>query len=230
MRTVVVVPAFNEQDTVGEVVKRIAAAGLPAVVVDDGSTDSTVIEAEAAGARVLRLPVNIGVGGALRTGFAYAVGRGFERVVQVDADLQHDPALIPVLLEAADHTGAELMIGSRFAAGDYAVSGVRRALMRMLARLVSRTVGSELDDVTSGFRVISQPLLRRFAVDYPTEYLGDTVEAILLAHKHGAAVAQVPVEMAPRSSGSSVSRVHAAGQLARVLFAMAVRSWGRNPS
>ncbi len=179
---------------------------------------------------MLRLPVNIGVGGALRTGFAYAVGQRYDRVVQVDADLQHDPALIPELLETADRTGAELVIGSRFASGDYPVSGGRRTLMRLLARLVSRSVGSELDDVTSGFRVISQPLLRRFAVDYPTEYLGDTVEAILLANNHGARIAQVAVEMTPRETGSSVSRFHAAGHLARVMFSMAVRSWRRSPS
>jgi len=230
MRTVVVVPAFNEQDSVGEVVKRVLAGGMGVIVVDDGSSDLTAVEAESAGARVLRLPVNIGVGGALRTGFAYAVRRGFERVIQVDGDLQHDPALIPVLVEAADQTGAELVIGSRFGSGSYPVSRGRRTLMRALARLVSRTVGTDLDDVTSGFRVISQPLLQRFAADYPTEYLGDTVEAILLAHKHGATVAQVPVEMAPRASGSPVSRLDAGRHLARVLFSMAVRSWGRSPS
>ncbi len=227
--TLAVVPAYNEQDTVAEVVRRLRDAGYAAVVIDDGSVDRTGAEAEAAGARVLRLPANIGVGGALRTGFSYAVQRGVERVVQVDADLQHDPEAVPGLVKAAEATGADLVIGSRFAGGAYPVSRGRRLLMRLLARLVSARVGIRLDDVTSGFRVISEPLLSWFSREYPTEYLGDTVEAILLARKHGASIAQVPAPMGPRAGGASTPRFHAGGHLLRVLLAVLVRPWKEAP-
>ena len=142
----------------------------------------------------------------------------YERLTKTDRAYRH--AGIAAWIEANKVGGGAAAIGYHYRQAAY--------LARELGGLEG--MGSDLDDVTSGFRVISQPLLRKFAVNYPTEYLGDTVEAILLAHKHGASVTQVPVDMAPRVAGSSVSRVHAAGQLARVLFAMAVRSWGRSTS
>ncbi len=220
--TLVVVPAYNEESTVGRVVVGVLAEGLDVVVVDDGSTDETGAVARAAGAKVIRMPVNVGVGGALRCGFAYAVRRGYTSVVQVDADLQHDPVAVPHLVAAADAADADLVIGSRFAAG-YQASAPRRVVMRMLAGLVSRRVGVDLDDVTSGFRVIREPLLSAFAAEYPTEYLGDTVEAILAAHGRGARIAQVPVQMSSRAAGSPTPRLEAAGHLARLLLAIAVR-------
>ncbi len=222
MRTLVVIPAFDEEATVGRVVSAVRGLGLDAVVVDDGSSDGTSAAARRAGAQVVRMPINVGVGGALRTGFAFAVRRDYDRVVQVDADLQHDPAAVPALLAAADEHDAQLVVGSRFAGG-YRASPARRLLMRMLARLVSRRVGTRLDDVTSGFRVITEPLLSRFARDYRTEYLGDTVEALLTAHAAGARIVQVPVRMGPRAGGLATPRLQAAGHLLRLLLALAVR-------
>jgi glycosyltransferase involved in cell wall biosynthesis len=222
MKTLAVIPAHNEEATVGVVVARLAELGLESVVIDDGSADHTAASAAAAGAVVLCHPTNIGVGGALRTGFAYAVRTGYQRVVCVDADLQHEAGSIADLLAAAEATGAELMIGSRFEGGDYTVSGGRRLLMRFLARWVSRRVGAELDDVTSGFRVVTDPLLSRFAVEYPTEYLGDTVEAIMAAHRAGASIAQTGVRMGARSAGDPTSRLHAAGHLLRLALVLTV--------
>ena len=158
----------------GVVVEGVRELGLPVLVVDDGSTDDTALVAAAAGAKVLRLPVNVGVGAALRTGFRYAVRNGFKRVVQIDADLQHPPAAIPLLIEAAEE-GAELVIGSRFGSGyDH---GIRLLGMRILSGLVSRRIGTRINDPTSGFKVVTEPLLSEFARAYPAEYLGDTVEA-----------------------------------------------------
>lgn len=212
--TLAVVPALNEEATVGRVVDRVHRVGLPALVVDDGSSDGTAAVARDAGASVVGLPVNLGVGAAMRTGFRYAVEHRYGRVVQVDADLQHPPEAIPDLLAAADQ-GADLVIGSRFAAG-YDTERHRRLAMRVLAAWVSRRVGVELDDVTSGFRVIGEPLLSTFADTYPAEYLGDTVEAILQAHAAGASITQVPVEMAPRAGGTATSAAAAGGHLARM--------------
>ncbi len=217
-RTLVVIPAYNEEATVAEVVARVRGTGFPVLVVDDGSSDVTGRLASGAGAAVMRLPVNLGVGAAMRAGFRHAVEQGYRRVVQVDADLQHPPEAIPILIAAADD-GAQLVVGSRFDAG-YSVSGYRRVAMATVAAVVSRMVGVTLDDVTSGFRVISQPLLGRFAEQYPAEYLGDTVEALLQAHAAGATIAQVSVPMQPRRGGVSTSRLAASGHLARLAVAV----------
>lgn len=220
--TLVIVPAFNEVASVGDVVRRIRALGLDALVVDDGSTDGTAGAARSAGARVVRLPVNVGVGGALRTGFRRARQLGYTRVVQVDADLQHDPAEIPRLLAAADQ-GHDLVVGSRFTQPGYRVSWPRRSAMHLLSRAVSARVGTRLDDVTSGFRVISEPLLAVFAEHYPAEYLSDTVEALLLAGDHAARIAQVPVRMEPRAAGRATPALAAAGHFLRILLVIVVR-------
>ena len=170
--------------------------------------------AAAAGAKVLRLPVNVGVGAALRTGFRYAVRNGFKRVVQIDADLQHPPAAIPLLIEAAEE-GAELVIGSRFGSGyDH---GIRLLGMRILSGLVSRRIGTRINDPTSGFKVVTEPLLSEFARAYPAEYLGDTVEALLQAGSFGARIAEIPVPMEQRAAGSATTTGHALGQFGRIL-------------
>jgi glycosyltransferase involved in cell wall biosynthesis len=215
--TLVVTPAHDEEETVGLVVEGVRALGLPSLVVDDGSADRTALVAAAAGAVVLRLPVNLGVGAALRTGFRYATRHGFKRVVQVDGDLQHPPEAIPVLIEAADR-GADLVIGSRMASGYDA--GARRHAMRLLSRVVSRSVGALVTDPTSGFKVVSEPLLTEFARSYPAEYLGDTVEALLHAAAFGASIVEVEVPMQQRAAGEATTTSHAAAHFARVLLAV----------
>jgi glycosyltransferase involved in cell wall biosynthesis len=218
LTTIAVVPAFNEVETVGEAVRRVRAMGYPVVVVDDGSTDGTAGAASHAGANVLTMPINVGVGGAMRTGFRYAVEHGYKRVIQVDADLQHPPEAIPALMERSD-AGVELVIGSRFAAG-YKTDGHRRVAMRALGRIVSRNVGVQLDDVTSGFRVISEPLLGHFADAYPSEYLGDTVEAVLQASAFGATIDQVSIPMDQRTTGQATSSVAASAHLGRLAISL----------
>ena len=215
--TLVVTPAHDEEESVGLVVERVRAVGLPSLVVDDGSTDRTALAAESAGAVVLRLPINLGVGAALRTGFRYAIGHGFKRVVQVDADLQHPPEAIPILLEAADQ-GAELVIGSRFGSGYDA--GGRRMAMRLLSTVVSRRVGTTITDPTSGFKVVAEPLLSEFARSYPAEYLGDTVEALLQAARFGSTIVEVEVPMQRRAAGVATAPSHAAAHFGRVLLAI----------
>jgi glycosyltransferase involved in cell wall biosynthesis len=215
--TIALIPAYNEEASVGSVVAGVRSLGLPALVIDDGSTDATAETARKSGARVLRLIANLGVGAALRAGFRYAVAHKYQRVVQIDADLQHDPSSIPRLLEAAD-AGAQLVIGSRF--GSNYDAGARRYPMKLLARLVSTRTGVPIDDPTSGFKVVTEPLLSEFARSYPTDYLGDTVEALFHASAVGARIAQVDVTMSVRRTGQATTPWKAAAHFARVLFAV----------
>jgi glycosyltransferase involved in cell wall biosynthesis len=219
----VVIPAFNEEQSVGRVVERVRSLGYPALVVDDGSIDRTAEVAQQGGAVVLRLPVNLGVGGALRCGFRYAVTHGYRVVVQCDADGQHDPAQIAKLLDAMRTDDAHLVIGSRFAAGEqqYAVGRVRRVVMRRLARMASHRTGVEITDATSGFRAIGGNLLGAFAATYPTEYLGDTIESLARAGRAGYRVVEVPVAMRAREIGvSTASSLSSAWYLIRVIMAV----------
>jgi glycosyltransferase involved in cell wall biosynthesis len=219
----VVIPAFNEQGTVGEVVEQVRGAGYAALVVDDGSTDRTGEVAGDAGATVIRLPVNLGVGGALRCGFRYAVTHGYRVVVQCDGDGQHDPGEIAKLLDEMQRSGVDLVIGSRFRAdgAQYEAGRGRRFVMRRLARMASRRTGVTITDATSGFRAIGGDLLGSFAATYPAEYLGDTIESLARAGRAGYKVAEVGVDMRPRASGVSTTSSLASGwYLLRVIAAI----------
>jgi len=208
-RTLVVVPAYNEEESLPGVLKELAeeVPSYDILVVDDGSLDRTAAVARASGVRVAQLPYNLGVGGALRTGFLYAVRSGYDRALQFDADGQHDPAEIMYLMAALD-AGADMAIGSRFTSAErtYAVGRVRSGAMRVLRLAVRLLSGRQITDTSSGFRAFSRPLLEFFAKNYPIEYLGDTVEALLLAHYAGFEVAEVPVVMRVRAGGAPSAR------------------------
>lgn len=223
----VIVPAWNEAASVGRVVAELRET-LPDVdvlVVDDGSVDETAAVAAAAGAQVARLPFNLGVGGAMRLGYKYAARRGYQHAVQVDADGQHDPAYVKVLLDRLDTAagdGADLVIGARFAGtGDYVVRGPRRWAMVALSRVISRLAGIRLTDTTSGFRAANRPVIELFARRYPVDYLGDTVETLIVAIRAGHRVAQVPVAMRPRAAGTpSQSPMRSAVYLGRAAIVL----------
>jgi glycosyltransferase involved in cell wall biosynthesis len=224
----VVIPAYNEQDALPGTLAELgtAAPELDVLVVDDGSTDATAGCAALASARVVRLPFNLGVGGAVRAGLRFAADRGYTRVVIVDADGQHDPADIRVLLAELDG-GADVVIGSRFAPGapPYAVGWLRRRGMRLLARIVHRLVGAPLTDVTSGFRAFDRAAVELLARDYPVEYLADTVEVLLRCHAAGLTLREVPVGMRRRAAGAATTRTwRLAMNYLRLLIGIA--SWG----
>jgi len=218
----VVVPALNEERSVGRVVAATRRLGLDVCVVDDGSTDATAATARAAGATVLQVPLNLGVGGALRCGFRWALAHEYDAVVQVDADGQHDPREVERLLETMRRTRAHMVIGSRFAdgAGSYDVHSARRLAMTLLARRAARVTGTHVIDSTSGFRAIRRPLLDQFAASYPVEYLGDTVEALIEAGRAGAKIVEHPISASPRTHGRGSAGVLASTwYVARVLLA-----------
>jgi glycosyltransferase involved in cell wall biosynthesis len=226
----VVVPALNEVGSIAAVVTEIReqVPHASVLVVDDGSTDDTARAAARAGARVCILPFNLGVGGAMRAGFRYAQRHGFDIVVQVDADGQHDPRFISPLVEGL--RDADVVVGARFAGvGDYRVRGPRRWAMTLLSSVLSRLAGHRLTDVTSGFRACNKRAVAIFAAHYPAEYLGDTVESLVIALRSGCTVVQVPVAMRVRSAGrASQSALRATLYLVRAVIALLlalVRRW-----
>jgi glycosyltransferase involved in cell wall biosynthesis len=216
-RVLLVVPALDEERSVATVVRGAVGVGYDVCVVDDGSTDRTAERAAAAGAYVLRLPVNLGVGGALRCGFRWALRHGYDVVVQVDADGQHNPGEVQELLDALADSGADMVVGSRFVegSGPYEVRGIRRLAMKLLSARVRRVAGVPVLDSSSGFRAIRRPLLDRFASDYPVEYLGDTVEALIEAGCAGALVVEHPITMTPRIHGDG-----SAGSIASLWYVL----------
>ncbi len=202
-KVVVVIPAFDEEDCISEVVTAVRAGGYECVAVDDASNDRTAEIAEQAGATVIRLPINLGVGGALRAGFRYAVDNGADTVVQVDGDGQHPIDQIETLLKHLDAGDFDMVVGSRFAPGGVPSpqSKLRRSAIRVLSTTLRRRGGVTISDPTSGFRAIRDPLLSAFAHDFPHHYLGDTFEALLVAGRRGYRIAEIPVEMQARQGG-----------------------------
>lgn len=228
----VVIPAWNEEAALPGVLRELAevtedlsgSTTLDVLVVNDGSRDHTSEVARSRGIAVLDLPINLGVGGAMRAGFKYAYRHGYDAVIQLDADGQHDPRAIPELLAAASAEQVDVVIGARFAgAGTYEARGPRRLAMRVLSAVLSRVTRTRLTDTTSGFKLASRRALPVFAADYPAEYLGDTVESLVLAARSGLVVRQVPVTMRPRQGGHpSHGPFRAAAFLLRAVLALVV--------
>lgn len=228
----VVIPAYNEATSVAGVVAEIreAAPTVHVLVIDDASGDSTYDVALDAGAEVLRNPFNLGVGGAMRVGFRYAIAHGYRAVVQVDGDGQHDARDLVRLIDALeDKPEPSVVIGARFAGhGDYAVPRMRRWAMRLLARYLSGVAHMELTDVTSGFRAHNRAAIDLFARTYPADYLADTVESLVIAVEAGGFISQVPVTMRERSGGTpSQNARRAALYLARVALMLLIALFRR---
>jgi glycosyltransferase involved in cell wall biosynthesis len=219
-RVLIIIPGWNEVESIGSVVREVKDT-LPfvdVVVVNDGSTDGTAEAAAQAGAVVLTLPYNLGVGGAMRLGYRYACEQGYDVAIQVDADGQHDPVCVPKLLDAMNESS--LVIGARFAGeGEYKVHGPRQWAMGMLSLVLSRMAHTKLSDTTSGFRACNRELIELFAEWYPAEYLGDTIEVLVRVIRLGHKVTQVPVSMRPRQAGTpSHSPFKASVYLVRAVF------------
>ena len=221
-KTLIVVPALNEELSVAQVVKNVYKhlPGATCLVVNDGSIDKTASVAQDAGALVADLPFNIGVGGAMRLGFRFALENGYCSVIQIDADGQHNPAEAPKILSELE--SSDIVIGARFAGeGDYEAKGPRKWAMSFLAKILSKTAHVHLTDTTSGFRAAGPKAIDLFANNYPIEYLGDTVESLVLAARAGFVITQVPVSMSPRLQGTpSQSAFKATLFLARVGLAL----------
>lgn len=222
-------PAWNEADVIDSTVTelRTVCPEVDVLVIDDGSTDATADLAAGAGAKVLRLPYNLGVGGALRAGYKFALREGYDQAIQVDADGQHDPSDIRRVL--AGLAEADISIGARFAGtGDYDARGPRRWAMRLLASALSAAAKVRLTDVTSGFRAANRAAIEQYTRHYPAEYLGDTIDSLMTAVRSGYTVTQVPVAMRPRQGGTpSAHPWKAAVYLMRALLALLIAATRR---
>lgn len=225
-RLLIIIPAWNEEESLPDVLIEVGQI-LPratVLVVNDGSEDRTAQVACDAGAEVLDLPLNLGVGGAMRAGYRFAQRHHFAYAAQLDADGQHDPRELARMLEFSQSDGADIVIGARFAGrGDYKARGPRRWAMKFLAAVLSRVTRTRLTDPTSGLKLCDRRAIEVFANDYPAEYLGDTVEALVIAARSGLTVRQLPVEMRPRAGGTpSHSPLKSTVFLGRALLALFV--------
>jgi glycosyltransferase involved in cell wall biosynthesis len=229
-RVLVVMPAYQERESIAEVIQELLAQQGPwdLLVVDDGSRDGTAEQARQVGATVVNLPFNLGIGGALRTGFLYAIRHGYDVVVQFDADGQHDAAGIGVLTAAL--TDADVVVGSRFTGNDLGTtSSWRRMIMRALARPVSLLCGTRITDATSGFRAVGPRALAVWSSHYPAEYL-DNIESLVIARRAGLVIREVPVTMRARRGGEpSQSLPRAALYLGRALLVLLLASIRSHP-
>jgi glycosyltransferase involved in cell wall biosynthesis len=231
-RVVAIVPAWNEAGAIAAVIAEVGSVGsaIEIVVVDDASTDDTAAIAERGGATVLRLPFNVGIGGAVQTGFRYALEQGYERAVRLDGDGQHDASQIPKILAPIEAGAADLVIGSRFvdAGGGYRPPFARRMGIRVFARLVSVLGGQRVTDTTSGFVALDRAGIELFAAQYPHDY--PEVEATLVALRSGLRLVQVQVEMRERASGSSsITFLRSLYYIVKVTLALLVASMRRYP-
>jgi len=230
VKRIAIVPAFNEERNVGRVLDELRALdpGLDVVVVSDGSTDRTADVASARGAHVIRLPFNLGIGGAVQTGFRHAWEEGYELAVRLDGDGQHDPAELRSLVAPVVAGEADLVVGSRFVAGGgYRSSAARRIGIRVLARVVSLIARQRLTDTTSGFQACNRRAIAVYAADLPHDY--PEVEGMVMAIKHRIRLVEVPVSMREREHGqSSIGALASIYYMIKILLALFVDLFRRD--
>ncbi len=224
LKLLVILPAYNEgqciRPVLAEIVRQQPHADL--LVVNDGSIDDTVTAALQAGALVADLPHNLGIGGAMQTGFRYAKAHGYDVAVQVDADGQHPADQIQLLLNEMERSGVDLVIGSRFVeATGYRASLTRGVGIRFFARLLSALCHQRLTDTTSGFRAANRAAIAHLADNYACDY--PEVESLISLHRAGYRICEVPVRMLPRQAGtSSISPLRSVYYMMKVAFAVLV--------
>lgn len=224
-KILIIIPAYNEEGSIGSVIEDVQTH-LPEasiLVVNDGSKDSTSLKARSyKGVFVLDHPYNLGIGATMQTGYKFAHRIGFDVAVQVDGDGQHRADEIKKLLLPLEESSFSMVIGSRFlGAGDYKSSVARGAGIKIFSKLVSFIIREKFTDTTSGFRAVNRDVIEFYVGHYPDDY--PEVEVLVLLHKKGFKMTEVPVEMVERSTGkSSITPIRSVYYMIKVLLAIFV--------
>lgn len=209
MKFLIIIPAHNEEDSLPALLAEIRQLGYDAIVINDASTDATAKVVAATGTPVLSLPANLGIGGAVQTGFRYAARNGYDGVVQLDGDGQHNPAWLESVLEPIRRGTADCVIGSRYTREgfdtDYQTSFPRRMGMFFSSGILYLATGQYVTDTTSGFRALNRAAFMYFSENYPVEH--PEAEALCMLHNSGFRIAEVPVKMRGRVAGESLFTV-----------------------
>jgi len=220
----VIVPALNEEGAIGGVVEAVQQymPGVPVLVIDDCSTDGTVAQARAAGAGVLQLPHHLGLGGCVQAGYKLAFELGFQYVIRVDGDGQHDARDIPRIFEELKTSGCEMVIGSRFMLPNGSRTGPVRSLGINFFRLVLRPIlGKAVHDPTSGFVGVNRRALEVFGRSFPLEY--PEIEALVVLQRRRFRFLEVPCKMRPRTTGrTSITALKSLYYIVHVLLGVFV--------
>jgi glycosyltransferase involved in cell wall biosynthesis len=204
LRILVIIPAYNEEASLEKVIGGVRhhLPGSDILVINDGSTDETSSIAHAQGASVVDLPYNTGIGATVQTGYLFALREGHDAALQVDGDGQHDPAHLESLIEPLRLGHADMVIGSRYLAGESRdFPWARKLGSKVFSFLLLVMTRSRMTDPTSGFRAINRPVIEFLSGEYPSDY--PEVEAIVLLHKKGFRVKEIPVTMLKRQGGKS---------------------------
>lgn len=225
MKCLIIIPAYNEAESIEKVVNDLIQKypQYDYVIVNDGSTDATEEICKKNGYQVLILPINMGIGGAVQTGYCYARDNGYDAAVQIDGDGQHDVAYLGKMLELIENNRADIVIGSRFVEREgFQSSQLRRVGIRFLSNLGWILTGVRVKDITSGYRVVNRRFIRIFAEDYPADY--PEPEAMVIAAVHGGKIIEHPVVMRERENGeSSITLKKSVYYMIKVTLAMLIR-------
>ncbi|MCR5233012.1 MAG: glycosyltransferase family 2 protein [Lachnospiraceae bacterium] len=223
-KVLVIIPAFNEEDNIEDTVERVieAVPEYDYVVVNDSSGDATLAICRSNGFRVLNLPINLGIGGAVQTGFKYAELKGYDYAVQIDGDGQHDPKYIKTMMEAMKNSDADMVIGSRFIEKEgFQSYAIRRWGIKYFSILIKLLTGRVITDPTSGLRLVGKGIIGKFAAEYPRDYPEPETALSVLKDKYK--VAEIPVVMHERQGGrSSISIKAGAYYMIKVTIAIFV--------
>lgn len=226
LKILVIIPAYNEEKSitgvVGQIKLNIPEADI--LVVNDGSNDATPQKASEAGARVINLPFNLGIGGAMQTGYLYAKYNNYDIAVQVDGDGQHNPIYIHNLMELIIQGSADMVIGSRFIKKtSYTPSSARKAGMLFFSALIKLLTNQRVKDTTSGFRVVNKKIIEYFSLHYPVDY--PEVDVLVKLYKKGFRVMEMPVEMQERKTGkSSITPLRSIYYMIKVTISLLIES------
>jgi glycosyltransferase involved in cell wall biosynthesis len=226
LKVLIIIPAYNEEKSISDVIGQIRL-NLPEVdivVVNDGSSDATSIKAATAGARVIDLPFNLGIGGAMQTGYLYAKNNSYDIAIQVDGDGQHNPIYIYNLMEPVIQGKADMVIGSRFVKETYYKPSLARKVgIIFFSSLVRFLTNQKVKDTTSGFRVVNKEIIQYFSNHYPTDY--PEVDVLIRLYKKGFRVIEMPVEMQQRKTGkSSITPLRSIYYIVKVTISLLIGS------